>query len=315
MYDLILFLIKRFLLALKEILKCRNKRVIIQYIDERSFIIAFLIKIICGVLLKKNAILIGDDITLRYILFKSPLNHIVKAIEFFIVKYTDIITTSFRIDYEIMKQIRVGKPTYFIPNGIEIKHVVDIDIHAKNWKKILYISAHPGKRNNMALKTLLDIARIICRNIKGVKILIIGKYIPKFLRESNLVKSGCIELLGYVTSDKLKEIYKEVGIGLLPYFGEAAQSSQRIKTLEFFANGMLVVASKKDLLGIPGLRNYVHCIAVSTPEEMARELLNVLSKPSRYKHIALKGRSFIIKRYSWEEISKKYIDLIRKLLK
>ena len=316
----VFFTLFRHILQSKGILS-KNKRIIIQYMDERAFLPAFLSKVLSR-MFGFNVIIVGDDITLRYRLLKRPLSYIVKLYEIFLVRYTDIITTSFKLCYYLMKDIRKGRPTLFVPNGINTEdYPSSIDYGKKDFRKIIFISSTLGEQNVLALNTLLEIAKAFSNEQKyrDVQFWVVGKaglYLQKIMKDKypdNIVRRR-IKVFGVVPYSKLKELYERAGIGILPYFGKAAHSSQRIKALEYFAWGLLVVSSIDDLIGFSGLKANVHCIAVSSKDEMISKLKAILENPLKYINIAQNGRAFILENYSWDKVTRKYISTIKGLL-
>jgi glycosyltransferase involved in cell wall biosynthesis len=288
-----------------------RKRIVVQFMDVISFLPALLVKVIL------DAIIIGDDICFRHKVYRFPLNFLLKSFELLVVKHTDIITTSFRLEYEIMKKIRNGKNTLFVANGLDIKGHDHLEPEKKNWKRIILVSSFNGIGGTLLLNNLLDIADSLCDEFSDVKIWVIGR--GDALQKTTLsarksVLKGFVKFFGYVSSEKLASLYKEAAIGILPFFGDIAHSSQRTKALEFFGNGLLVVSSKDDLVGFCGLKNGIHCIMAESKEEMLKKLRDILSYPDRYFHIANKGREFIIEKYSLENVTKEYVNLIKTLL-
>jgi len=288
-----------------------RRRIVIQFMDVASFLPALFTKIAL------DATIIGDDICFRHRIYKFPLNFLLKAFEIFVLKYTDIITTSFRLEYEMMKKIRKEKKTLFVANGLDVKRCEYIEPEKKNWKRIICVSTFFGKGGELLLGHLLDIADSLCDKFSDVKIWVIGRgdaLQKTMLYGRKSVSKGFIKFFGYVSSEKLASMYKEAAIGILPFFGDIAHSSQRIKTLEYFGNGLLVVSSKEDLAGFYGLKDGIHCITAESKEEMIKKLQIIISHPDKFIHIPKQGRQFIIDRYSWESVTKEYVNLIRALL-
>jgi len=107
-----------------------GETIVVQFMDTISFLPAVFAK------LTLHAVIIGDDLCFRYKQYRFPFNFLVKIYKSLVVKCSDIVTTSFRVDYVIMKRMRKEKKTLFIANGVEIKSREEIEYEKRIGKGI-----------------------------------------------------------------------------------------------------------------------------------------------------------------------------------
>lgn len=186
-----------------------------------------------------------------------------------------------------------------IPNGIETKKF------------------YP--RNNKKEKTILFVGRIEKR--KGVEYLISAmEYVIKEVKEATLMIAGGgygsyklfipksveknIQFLGFVSPDKLPELYSSANVFVSPAIGN---ESFGIVLLEAMASGTPVIASD-----IPGYRcvveNNIDGILVppKDPVSLGKAIVNLLNDKKMQNNLIENGLKKA-KRYDWSNIAKEIL--------
>jgi len=304
---ILLFSLFSLLTILGQVLTYGRKSVIVQFEQVFSALPAIFAKILLGVYV------IGDDIRLYYKTMKIPFSFIIRAYELWVLKYSDVVTTSFRLDFQIIKHLRRNENTLFVPNGVQVNRNSQENI--RNWKSMLFVGSFTSKENVKAIDNILNLADILCEECRELEIFIVGGPLTQvrhlFNRKS--VAKGNVKFLGRVSQEFLNSLYQSVDKGLLPFFEDPPHTSQRTKALEYFANGLLVVSSPTGIDGIDGLCDGVHCLVAKTKQEMLCLLQEVLLHPAKFTRVASTGASFITENYAWDKVAKTYVETVTSL--
>jgi len=296
-------------LAFLKIARKKRQYYLIQYQTMYSAIPAILAKIFL------KATVIGDDIGLLHTNRQPPYLWILRAIDMAVLKFTDIVITFSLVDYKFIKQKFKSKKILLIPNGVIVSPVKTL-IRKKRVKILLFIGNLTFTHNLIAVNNIIKIAECLAKRRKDFKMLIVGGPLSNVshLMKHRMVQMGIIRFLGYVSEEVLKDISASAYIGLLPFFHDTPHFGQRTKALEYFANGLLVVSGPEGVKGIRGLEAEKHYLVANSLDEMCKIIEMCLSEPEKYQKIATTGARYISEYYSWENLTKDYINLIRNLL-
>ncbi|RLF09929.1 MAG: hypothetical protein DRJ69_03855 [Thermoprotei archaeon] len=303
--------------SIKKMCKYRRYVTFIQYEDLYTFPIALLLKM----LFRKK--IIGDDIASGALkwhggLGRRCLSFISFALYLFLMKlifiYSTLVITPSPIIYEwACRNLNIRNIAY-VPNCIPEEHVWTGEKPVvKN--QIIFVSAFTSSETLLWVKRVLVIAERIYDEGRDFRLVVVGGPLDKvqcFL-DHELVKRGIVSFTGYVSDEKLRELYGRSFIGILPIFEKLRPSGQEIKALEYFANGLVVISGPPTTMGFKHLRPGVHYLRADTLEEMIALIKDCLARPDEYSHIATEGRKYVLKRFSRDMIAKRYIQLLRKL--
>jgi glycosyltransferase involved in cell wall biosynthesis len=294
----ILWLLFSFFATIKVISYYIKNRCLIQYQSLYSSIPALMAKILTG------ATIIGDDI----VLLPSFFNVLV-------LKLTDIVITASSIAFSLANSL--GKKVIYLPNGVKKK--ICEKSSSKFRSNLIFVGSLSFQQNLKAVEKIIKIASFLENKEIRYKIIIVGGPLSyaKHLLNKKIVRKGKIKFLGAVSNERLDELYSSSSIGLLPFFKDAPLTGgQRTKTLEYFANKLLVITGEEGIKGINGLKNGEHYILANSLDEMMELIQEIINEKSfrNYEQISCNGKKFICNNYSWENITKEYISTLRTLI-
>lgn len=275
---------------------CIKTRSIVQYQSIFSAIPALLAKIIL------NTYVIGDDV----VLIRWKINIL-------ILKMTDLIFTPSKYAYHFSSML--GKKVYYLPNGVTNSGVLKKKF---NYKNILFVGALSFNQNILAVEKIIQLAKKLMQKGLDFNILIVGGPLDsvKHLLNDQVVQNGKVRFLGHISFKQLKNIYSSSSIGVLPFFQDTPLlGGQRTKTLEYFTNGLLVISGSEGIKGIHGLDSERHFLFVNSIEKMAEAIQECRYSPEKYLKIANEGTRYIVLNYSWEKITKHYLNAVKAVLK
>lgn len=295
------------LICTKFLFEGRRRGLIVQYEDVFSAPPALLARILF------NVTVIGDDVRLSYKDRKSRISWIEKVYDFVVVKNSDFIFTSFKLDYFMIKTNIKQKNVFFVPNGIKI-NPKNNEV-SRDTSGILFVGQFGCYDNIKAVEDILHIAREL-EAYADVRFYLVGGPLTNIqkLIEKSPHKTKNVHFLGSVSQNQLDMLYQTKAIGLLPYFGTPEHTSQRIKALEFLSNGLLVVASPLAVDGFTGLSNGSHYMLAKTPDEMVSTIEEIISNYDKFAKVATNGCNFVLQNYSWDAVAKSYIKMVTKVI-
>ncbi len=169
---------------------------------------------------------------------------------------------------------------------------------------------------------ILEAVKIAVAKRKDIKVLFLGSYFPpelkdemeKFISENGLQTN--ITLLDAVPYSEVADYYNKskVGLGIfLPC--ETHRIILQIKIFEYMNYGLPIVGSN-----FGHINNYIKNedvgIAVNPedPEEIANAILKILEDKELYDSFSKNGKDAIDKKYNWDSMEKKLIDIYNSLI-
>jgi glycosyltransferase involved in cell wall biosynthesis len=289
MLGIIIFFIFSFvILSIRFWSKRKRKCMIVQYQDIFSAPAAIFARALFRITV------IGDDTRLRYKQWNPPFSWVLRAYETLVLKNTDFVVTSFKLDNILIKNLRKNRNVLFIPNGIK-KEPTQPEV-SKDLKSVIFVGNFVSSDNVKALDNVLYVAGKL-EKFSDTRIHVVGgpmKVVSKLAKQKG-DETINVDFLGRVSQERLDFLYKKASIGILPYFGTPKHTSQRIKALEYLSNGLLLVASPRAVDGFTGLKAGQHYILAKTCE------------------VASAGREFVFQNYSWDKVAEPYLKLIEHL--
>lgn len=277
----------------------RKYQCIIQYQSIYSALPALITKLFLG------ARVIGDDIVLTH-----------RTLDTVVLRLTDAIITSSVRTCIFASRLFPNKVLLYVPNGIEVQPLKNL-VTTKR-KRVVFVGSMTFDQNVKAIEKVIQIAEKLYARKFRLEILIVGGPLSRVshLMRHRLVKAKIIRFLGFLSDAQLREIYASSQIALLPFFEDAPLlGGQRIKALEYFERKMLVISGSEGVRGISGLRDQVHYVSANSVDEIVGAIERHTLCPSEYASIPTEGRKYVIKRYSWERVTKDYLRMIKKLVR
>jgi glycosyltransferase involved in cell wall biosynthesis len=233
---------------------------------------------------------------------------------------------------ENLKHMLEGKlvsqdKTVVIPNGIElsdyriqgsIRSHVRRRYDAENRIIVLFVGSLTPRKG---ADCLLRAAKMVSEEYSpkdGIIFLLAGRtnLDPEFVMMLNrmaleLALSGHVSFLGHISHEELKTYYQASDIFVLPSLGEG--DSLAIK--EAMAYGKPVIGC--NVGGISGrvvdaYNGYL--IPTGDAEALANRIVKLAADPSKREAMGMNSRKLIEKEFTWNRITKKYIDVYQSLL-
>ena len=192
---------------------------------------------------------------------------------------------------------------HILPNGVPIEAVSSEATAKERLSQGLFVgSDHPP--NIEAVENICRIARAdetpedFVFNIVGT---VCEKFNHKCVPES-------VRLHGFV--DSIDSLYKQCGVGLNPIM---SGSGSNVKLAEYLARGLVVVSTEFGTRGY-SLSDGDH-LFVATPEEFATTLRQLLDNPEKATAVAEHGRQRVAEQYTWENLSYRYLSVLKEITK
>ena len=259
--------------------------------------------------------LICDEMNLLYIRHEGFLRTVLKFVEVFMFKRSALLIASNRRTYEFAKCLSVK--TILVPNGIfppKFKPNWDKRIKAK---KVVFTGSLSFSHNLIAIKKLIQIIEELLSELPNLIILVIGGPITKYVKglmRAKAVRRGAIKFLGFVSEEKLRKIYANSLIGLLPFFEDTPRyGGAEMKALDYFAYRLIVISGPEGIKGIDGIIPGDHFLLAQNLKELKELLKSCFMNPASYIHIAERGAKHVMNRYSWTVVAPKYAKAVESL--
>lgn len=190
-----------------------------------------------------------------------------------------------------------------IPNGLEVERFSRRQprpdgFPAVKGPVVLFVGRREKRKG---LEVLMGAFPRVLDSMPGCRLLVIGEgHDSRESRFANRRLRDSVTVLGYVRNLDLPAYYQAADVFCAPAIGG---ESFGVVLLEAMASGTPVVASD-----IPGYRSVIEetgggrLFRKGDPEDLARVLLDVLSKESLRNRLASTG-SASVKRFSWDELA------------
>lgn len=215
------------------------------------------------------------------------------------VKYADHIIVLSREQKDYFKQ-KYGRETEYIPNGTTVYDIEPPDIITKkyNLKKdgyILFLSRIvPGK----GLEYLLDAYREVETELP---LIIAGasEYVTEFRKmiEEKATLDSRVKFTGFVEGKQLRELYSNARLFVFPSEAEGMPMCL-LEALSYGCPCLVSDISENVDIG----KGYVRTFRSCDREDLKEKLQQCLSKTRKDRN---ESRQYIIKNYSWQEVTEK----------
>src|SRR3989339_408806 len=196
-----------------------------------------------------------------------------------------------------------------VPNGVNL----DLFRKKTNWstkeKAILLISNFKWLQNVEAAHLLINkVFPLVQDKVKGVKLWIIGQYVPKEIIE---IKEKDILVKSVPEEDvqTLVDAWHDATVFASTIKGPGGT---RLKNLAAMASQLPIVSTK---VGVEGLmvEDKIHVLIGNTPQKMAGLMVKVIKSPRLAEQLALSTRRHVEKNFDWRIIAKGLDSLYNKL--
>ena len=231
----------------------------------------------------------------------------VHFMERFCFKYTDLTIALSSKAYENVKHYSASVVT--LSNGVNLREFYSkFKLHKKELRLLFTGRITPVKNQMLLLRAL----KLIAKKMKNVKLVLVGPidddtYYAKlidFVKRENL--SGNFSYLGEVNRKTIINQYKKNDIFVVPSITEGMSLS----ILEAMASNKPLFVYKKEY--VKGVYNGKNCVLFKNVKELVDKILYCKSHPKCFTKLVKNEREYI-REYSWDNISKRLLDIYRKL--
>ncbi len=191
-----------------------------------------------------------------------------------------------------LKDVEVG----IIPNGVDVSYFEAKKINKKFPPRILYHGDYKWMQNVEAVNILIKkIWPKIKAKLKNVKLWISGRSIPRSILEYAKHDKN-IEISESPKDNR--DVFKASSVLVTPIM---SPGGTRLKVFESMASGLPVVSTP---IGVAGLKikDGVHAMVSSDPTKLAEKTVKVLTDQKLAKNLAVEGKKYVLKNFSWQSI-------------
>ncbi len=317
----IIYLIALMLLLIRIVRResSRYSCIVIQY----EHIITAL-PIILSSMFSKKSIVIGDDINLLHIRYRGLLKALLRVYEYFVLKKTDIILTASKLTIEILRKNGFSNIIY-IPNMLPYKLRYDRESCMEKINRVINRYRKAGVLETVFTGnfTFTQNIRAFRRFIKAIKVLrcnwvkvnVIGGPVENIMSiiDSDLIRSGVVEVHGFLSEENKRKVYDRSLIALLPFFSEERRwGGQMTKTIEFMSECFIVIGGSEALSGIEGVsgRDFIVVDNVYSMLSLSKDIVDNIDA---YRSIPVNALSTVRDHYSIDSIRDRVEYIIKGL--
>lgn len=258
---------------------------------------------------------------------RSPIQLLKTGIMRYVINNVDMIVTAHRALIDLVSAINKRKPVTLIPNG------VDMDIFRSRspnptLMKVLNLSSQDTVvgfsghiTEEKGLDLLVEAARIITKNNKRIKFLVIGdgpiRTEMETLVDNRGLKSYFI-FTGFLKVEALVEYLSLADICVAPYKPMPHYGIMKIETplkvVQYMAMGKPVIMSKVSEKNVVSWSNGGILIDPGNPKKLAEAITNLIEDQKARKMMGQKGRDYVEHNLRWSSIAKKLTEIYQSLL-
>ncbi len=161
----------------------------------------------------------------------------------------------------------------------------------RNTREAILATTYKWIHNVEGVDWLIDkVLPLVHKSIPEASLRLLGKDMPQ-----HFLGKKCVEAQGYV--ENVKPFLNKAGIYVAPLF---VGSGIRIKIIEAMAMELPVVATTVAAEGISAGSEEGLFLA-DTPEDFARIMIELMTKPEQTRILGAAARQFVIKNFSWKD--------------
>ena len=187
-----------------------------------------------------------------------------------------------------------------IPNGITLE-----DFNPKKKEKKILVVTRLFERKGVqyvidAMKDIKDYELVICGN---------GPYKEKLEQQIRNLNVKNIHLLGYVSSERLKNEYETSSIFVLTSSAE----NFPVVLLEAMASGCAIITS--NATGCPEVvGDTALLVKPQSSEDIRKNLFKLINDPELLNELMVKARKRVEENFTWKKIAQKYIKTYEQVI-
>ena len=222
--------------------------------------------------------------------------------EDFIFANSDVLLTFSEVEEKVIREKFPQKKIFTIP----LFFYRDMCEPGRDFSKrhdLLYVGACAHTPNRDAVSWFCrEIFPLIQQQIPGIAINVVGADPPGDITSLN---SENIRILGRVSEEKLKSLYENVRMMVVPLrFGAGVKG----KVIESLYNGIPLVSTSIGLEGIKGVDQIAS--AQDTPENFASEVISLYTDEDKLRELSQRGSEFVANNFTLQQT----IELMKHIL-
>ncbi|MHB8104774.1 MAG: glycosyltransferase family 4 protein, partial [Dehalococcoidales bacterium] len=211
------------------------------------------------------------------------------------------------MDKKFLNKLNKKADVRVIPNGVDINYFSARDVIEEDYPSILFFGTMDFSPNvDAALYIYHEILPLIRVKIPNVKFYIAGAdpspEIKKLAKDNNIIVTGFIEDIRFEL--------QRANVVLVPM---RKGSGIKNKILEAMAMETPIVTNS---IGAEALSEEAkNCLLIGdTADAIADHVVNLLINPERGLNLAKRGRTVVMRQYTWDGVAKQYEELYLELL-
>ena len=175
-----------------------------------------------------------------------------------------------------------------------------------NRKNILFVGGFDHTPNVDAVSWFVQhVLPQVLQTIPELVFYVVGSNPPE---EIVKLESASVRIMGFVSDNRLNEIYDYVRMVVVPLrFGAGVKG----KTIEALFHGLPIVSTSVGIEGIPGIDKLVN--SADTAEEFTAQIVDLYSDPDKLKEISKRNNDYCKSNYSTEIATATMKNLLARL--
>jgi glycosyltransferase involved in cell wall biosynthesis len=210
--------------------------------------------------------------------------------------YSEITAVSLP-DKELLQDWYRASNVTVVPNGVDETYFARQKKECKPYS-IVFTGSMDWRPNQDAMKYFLnEIYPLVLKSLPKVSLTIVGRKPPEWLedlakRYANVTVTG--------TVDDVRPFIAEAALYIVPL---RIGGGSRLKILEALSMGKVVLSTS---IGAEGLavEDSKHLLLRDDPKALGETVIEVLTHPASYQHLATQGRRRVLESYTWDAIAK-----------
>ncbi|MEK6943396.1 MAG: glycosyltransferase family 4 protein [Nanoarchaeota archaeon] len=249
-------------------------------------------------------------------------NRMLMGLQRFVCKNADFITANKAAADELVSRFPEFKEKIaVIPMGVDIdifkKRAIKKPAKYSKNKLLVFVGRLSDQKG---LQYVIEAMPAILSHDDSVKLIVIGEGpYEKELRQKIKLNSvqGNVDFLGALPSSDVSKYYNMADIFILPSLSnKTGTEALGLSLLEAMSSGCAVIGT--DVGGIKFvIKNSVNGIIIKqkSSDKISKAVVSLLDNPKKRELLGKNASAFVKNNYSWQEISKKFEDLYKKVLK
>jgi len=203
-------------------------------------------------------------------------------------------------DAEALRALVPGLRVDIVPNGVDTEfYNVQIPMTKSQLAIGLWSLVFTGKMDfrpnvDAVIWFCEEVLPLVRREVPGVRFYIVGR--SPHRRVLRLAKDPAVTVTGYV--DDVRPYIAAASVYVVPL---RVGGGTRLKVLEALACGKAIVSTSLGCEGL-GLTPGRELVVADTPQEFARQVVELLRNPERREELGQAARRFAEERYDWRLI-------------